>query len=101
MEMGVPELIVGAVVLAIGLVLLIGTRRWLERAAGRDGYNRMSIFSSNESRSKSGADPLAEAEVYLAYGRKERAIAILEAASQSNPTREDIRKRLFEIKIGA
>ena len=95
-----PELIMGALVLAIGLVGLIAVRRWLERTVGPDGYKRMSIFRSNESRPKAGPDPLAEAEVYLAYGRREKAIAILSAGLQSDPARDDIRKRLFEIKVG-
>jgi hypothetical protein len=45
-------------------------------------------------------DPLAEAEVYLAYGRREPAIEILKDALRANPARQDIRKRLAEIAAG-
>jgi hypothetical protein len=45
-------------------------------------------------------DPLAEAEVYLAYGRREQAVEILKDALAANPARQDIRKRLAEIAAG-
>lgn len=44
------------------------------------------------------ADPLAEAEVYLAYGRKNQAIEILEKALQLDPSRTDISAKLDELK---
>jgi hypothetical protein len=55
---------------------------------------------STSSRATAGVDPLAEAEVYLASGRREMAIAILEDASRADPSRNDIRTRLREIKPG-
>lgn len=42
----------------------------------------------------SGADPIAEAEAYIAYGRLAQARAILEEAMRRDPTREDIRLKL-------
>jgi pilus assembly protein FimV len=45
-------------------------------------------------------DPLAEAEVYLAYDRREQAIQILEEALRGSPSRQDIRKRLAEVRAG-
>ncbi|MCA3035522.1 MAG: hypothetical protein ING33_10030, partial [Rhodocyclaceae bacterium] len=39
-------------------------------------------------------DPIAYAEVLLAYGRKKEALAHLRAAAASNPDRKDIRSRL-------
>jgi hypothetical protein len=45
-------------------------------------------------------DPLAEAEVYLVYGRREQAIEILNEALRAAPGRRDIRKRLAEIVAG-
>lgn len=43
------------------------------------------------------ADPLAEAEVLLTYGRKKQAIALLEKALQSHPARADIAAKLLEL----
>lgn len=44
------------------------------------------------------ADPLAEAEVYVAYGQKERAIRILEKARLANPERQELTKKLAELR---
>jgi hypothetical protein len=46
------------------------------------------------------ADPLAEAEVYLAYGQRQKAIDVLEAASRSHPERTDFTKKLNELRTG-
>jgi Tfp pilus assembly protein FimV len=45
-----------------------------------------------------GVDPIAEAAVYVAYGRKNQAIALLEEALRHNPAREDIATKLRELK---
>jgi len=66
------------VVLAVGLFLLQG---WMSRKSGE----------------KSTADPLAEAEVYIAYGRKTQALAMLEEALQKDPSRTDISARIREL----
>lgn len=42
-------------------------------------------------------DPIAEAEVYLAYGRDETAEEILKEAMIKNPQREEIKVKLLEI----
>jgi hypothetical protein len=97
MDLGTPELIVGAIVLALGLVGLVLTRRWHEHTFGRDGYKRMSVFSWARKTAKP-ADPIAEADVYLAYGRRDRAIAILEDALRTNQQDYALQKRLLEIK---
>jgi hypothetical protein len=97
MELGTPELIVGAIVLALGLAGLALTRRWHERMLGRDGYKRMSVFSWAR-KAKRPADPISEAEVYLAYGRRDQAIAILESALRTNQQDYALQKRLLEIK---
>lgn len=44
------------------------------------------------------ADPLAEAEVYAAYGQTKRAIEILEKAVCAYPEREDLSKKLAELQ---
>lgn len=50
MKIGIPELVVGAVVLAIGLMGLVAARRWHERTLGPEGYKRMSIFARRNER---------------------------------------------------
>ncbi len=45
------------------------------------------------------ADPLAEAEVYLAYGQKKKAIELLKKAQSAYPNRADIRKKLDELYV--
>jgi len=42
-------------------------------------------------------DPVAEAEVYLAYGRDEQAEEILKEAVVKNPTRHELKQKLLEI----
>jgi pilus assembly protein FimV len=43
------------------------------------------------------ADPVGEAEIYLAYGRQERAIEILRDALHGDPGLSDVRLKLMEI----
>ena len=45
-------------------------------------------------------DPLGDAAICLAVGRRDAAIAILEEALRKDPSREDMRRRLLEIKAG-
>ena len=42
-------------------------------------------------------DPLAEAEVYMAYGRDEQAEEVLKDASAKNPERHELKLKLLEI----
>ena len=43
------------------------------------------------------SDPIAEADVYLAYGRSDEAAALLKAAMQAEPRRADIAFKLLEL----
>jgi predicted Zn-dependent protease len=43
-------------------------------------------------------DPLAEAEVYLAYGRKKEAIQLLRAGLANHPNRTDIAAKLSKLE---
>ncbi|TCV80234.1 type IV pilus assembly protein FimV [Sulfurirhabdus autotrophica] len=54
--------------------------------------------SSKTEKESAYVDPLAEAEVYLAYGRKQQAIEKLEHALKNDDTRQDIRRKLAELK---
>lgn len=42
-------------------------------------------------------DPLAEADIYLAYGRNEQAVSMLEKAIEQDPLRADLRMKLLEV----
>jgi len=45
-------------------------------------------------------DPLAEAEVYMAYGRDEQAEEVLKDAASKNPDRHELKLKLLEIYQG-
>ncbi len=45
-------------------------------------------------------DPLAEAEVYMAYGRDEQAEEVLKEAAEKNPDRHELKLKLLEIYQG-
>ena len=88
-----PELIIGVIVLLVGLVTLYVIRKKLMKDLGSDLYERLSIFPSKTTK-HSEIDPLAEAEVYIAYGQKKKAIGLLERAQLEQPNRADITKKL-------
>jgi pilus assembly protein FimV len=50
---------------------------------------------------QSEADPLAEADVYLAYGRYQQAEDLIRDALEEDPDREDFNLKLFEIYAAA
>ena len=101
MEIGQTEwiIIIGAMVV-IGLLGLFGTRREPRTALGSDVRKDRPASSSTPSDTDEDVNPVTEAGVYLAYGRKEQAIEILEEALRAKPAREDVRKKLQEIKAG-
>lgn len=45
------------------------------------------------------SDPLAEADIYLAYGRHEQAAAMLSVAIASEPARHDLQLKLLEVFV--
>ncbi len=57
------------------------------------------VYLKSKNQDASPVDPIAEAEVYLAYGRKSQAIDILEKAKLAYPDRADIQAKLNEIRI--
>ncbi len=74
----------GAVLAAIFGVLLIAMNVWKHfRYPPRKNFK---------------PDPLAEAEVYIAYGQKEKARKILSDALASNPGRQELANKLAELK---
>lgn len=55
------------------------------------GTTRPGAISTTE------VDPLAEAEVYMAYGRDEQAMTVLKNAIESSPSRHELKFKLLEI----
>ncbi|MCO5358591.1 type IV pilus assembly protein FimV [Acidovorax kalamii] len=47
---------------------------------------------------RSEPDPMKEAEVYLAYGRTQQAVYVLEVGLQRWPERQDIAEKLGQLK---
>ena len=57
------------------------------------------VKSSNvDTLDDSEVDPLAEADVYIAFGRKEQAVEILRCAIIKNPDRNDLKIALTKIE---
>ena len=55
------------------------------------------VYSPSQLDAADDVDPVAEADVYLAYGRDMQAEEILKEASKVNPTRVAIQQKLLEI----
>jgi len=101
MEIGQMEWIIIGAVIVVAVLGFLGTRREPRTALGSDAHRRAPAPSSTASNTNADVHPIAEAEVYLAYGHKEQAIEILEEALRANSAREDVRKKLNEIKAGS
>jgi hypothetical protein len=79
------ELLLPAIGLSVALICLLGLALLRRR--------------SSSGKSSGGApDPLAEAEVYLAYGKKQEALAILQRAAAADPSRKDIAAKLSSLR---
>ena len=96
-----------ALAIAEFLVLRIGRNIWPRQfgwlypglpAAKPDGQTRVSAPSSAGPPKRGAQDLLAEAQVHIAYGRKQQALALLEKALQENPSRADVETKLRELK---
>jgi Tfp pilus assembly protein FimV len=57
-----------------------------------------STFDDRESDAITNLDPIAEADVYLAYGNRQQAVSLLRKAAQENPGRADIIDKIREIR---
>lgn len=103
----------GGAAAALGLVALLLIRRKRqgkqEEAAGEasaGGSSRlalgplaglMSSLKNDDGADLSAVDVMAEAEVYLAYGRSDQAAAVLRAGLDKEPMRQDLRFKLLEV----
>lgn len=90
------------------LALLLGLFFWRRRRRGGKGapkpaaakpLSSTGVTQPDPSAAEAAGkgDPLAEAEVYLAYGHDDQAENILRAALELHPGRQDIRAKLLEI----
>jgi Tfp pilus assembly protein FimV len=43
-------------------------------------------------------DPIGEAKIHMAYGNRQKALSILTKAAAEHPEREDIQRKLAELK---
>ena len=70
-----------------------------QRVDTNDGMQTGSsmVYSPSQLDAADDVDPVAEADVYLAYGRDMQAEEILKEASKVNPTRIAIQQKLLEI----
>ncbi|MBX9346362.1 hypothetical protein K5M36_04600 [Chromobacterium vaccinii] len=105
----------GGAAAALGLVALLLIRRRRAAAAGQDAggdagndaesakmqlkplTSLMSSLKSDEGIDLGSVDVMAEAEVYLAYGRDDQALLILREGLAKEPLRQDLRYKLLEV----
>lgn len=69
----------------------------LEAAAGGNTFLTDFTRTGMPASEDGDVDPIAEAEVYLAYGRDQQAEEILKDALNKDPTRHDVRAKLLEV----
>ncbi|MCD4486753.1 hypothetical protein LQR31_19975 [Chromobacterium vaccinii] len=105
----------GGAAAALGLVALLLIRRRRAAAAGQDAggdagndaesakmqlkplTSLMSSLKSDGGIDLGSVDVMAEAEVYLAYGRDDQALLILREGLAKEPLRQDLRYKLLEV----
>jgi Tfp pilus assembly protein FimV len=87
-EAAISTAAVCAVVAGIALQVLKDSRKGPPRRTATTSADLASI----------PVDPLAEAEVYLAYGRKEQAIGVLEQGLAREPRRKDLSEKLAQLR---
>jgi Tfp pilus assembly protein FimV len=91
------EWFVAMVAVTIGIVAAIAMRKRMPKKPAPDTFQDMSIFDDEVASGNYEIDPVAEAEVYLAYGNKQQAIILLNKAALDNPGRQDILDKIREI----
>ena len=97
-----PESLAEVMIVIVGIIVLIALRRRRRRTSselgGEDTFQDMSIFDNEVAATAYEMDPLAEAEVYLAYGNRQQALVLLREAAVVSPQRADIRDKLLELE---
>jgi len=106
---GILHGIPAVVVLAAGLLLILVFLSWwllrrrararaLQSGAKAVPHGHVAVGGATAtSNSAAGGDPIAEADVYLAYGHNEQAQEVLRKGLEREPTRQDIRYKLMEL----
>ena len=69
----------------------------IDTSEGGNGSGSSLVYSPSQLDAAGDVDPVAEADVYLAYGRDLQAEEILKEALRTNPTRVAIHAKLLEI----
>lgn len=69
----------------------------IDTSEGTNGTGSSMVYSPSQLDAGGDVDPVAEADVYLAYGRDLQAEEILKEALRTNPTRIAIHAKLMEI----
>ncbi len=74
-----------------------------ERAEEQQDFSEFELDSlDNEEAVESEiGDPVAEADIYMAYGRFPQAVELLNRALEQEPSRSDLRVKLVEVHMGA
>jgi pilus assembly protein FimV len=72
-------------------------REWPQPVFDVDDQEPVPVTEESSAQEAAETDPIAESEVYLAYGRIQQAEDVLEAALQSDPQNDDIRLKLLEV----
>lgn len=57
-----------------------------------------STFDDQALEANTHLDPIAEADVYLAYGNRQQAVSVLRKAALENPGRADLLEKIREIR---
>jgi pilus assembly protein FimV len=103
--------VVAAMAAVVGIVLLRRKNKQESTSNGNGNGNGngktpptgqedslFSTFDDQASEANSHLDPIAEADVYLAYGNRQQAVSVLRKAAQENPGRADILEKIREIR---
>jgi Tfp pilus assembly protein FimV len=91
------EWFVAMVAVTVGIVAAIAVRRREPKKPAPETFQDMSIFDDEVASGNYEIDPIAEAEVYLAYGNKQQAMNLLNKAALDHPERQDIQDKIREI----
>jgi pilus assembly protein FimV len=73
----------------------------VSKTAGSSLLSEFAVSDMGAIRNDGEADPLAEADVYLAYGRYQQAEDLIKDALEKNNAREDLNLKLLEVFMAA
>jgi Tfp pilus assembly protein FimV len=96
--------VVASLAAVVGIILLRRKPKTHNRAHNKAQVPAAtdSLFSTFDDRAPEAVtqlDPIAEADVYLAYGNRQQAVSLLRQAAKENPGRTDILEKIREIRV--